>query len=329
MLSSSARIAIVRLSALGDIVHSAVVLQFIRAHFPGATVEWIAEEAFVPLLRRARELDAVHAVPLKRIKKEKNLALLTQSVRTLRTLGPYDRIIDMQGLLKSAVVARLTGKNVHGFDAASAREGLAARLYATHSAIAYETPIVERNCALVADALHCRVDREALLHKAPLFRIGDKPSSLPERYIAVVVGASWATKRYPPARLAELCDRLPLPAVLVWGSEAEKRDAQTVADASKNARLAPPLSLEKLCDLVGHAALTLGGDTGPVHLAWALNRPSVVLFGPTTPRMMCQTPQNIAIESDSKVDLRRIDKTDESIGTISPERIAETVRELL
>jgi heptosyltransferase-1 len=329
MESRPKRIALVRLSALGDIINSAVVLQFIRKHLPDARIEWIVEEAFAPVLRPHPDLDAVHTVPLKRIKREKSLALLKETVRELRALGPYDRIVDLQGLLKSAVTARLLGRNVHGFDAASAREGLAARFYATRSTIPYETNVIRRNCDLVGEALGFRITDEALLDKVPALFVGERLPELPPRYIAVVVGASWPSKRYPARQLSTLCDLLPLPAVLVWGNDAEKAEARKIAETSSNATVGPPTTLPGLRDLIGHADLTIGGDTGPTHLAWALNRPSVVLFGPTTPRMMFETPVNVAIESDSTVDIGRIDKSDMSIADILPETIAETARRLL
>jgi len=324
------RIAIVRLSALGDIINSAVVLQFIRRRYPGARIDWITESQFAPILQPHPELERVHGIPLKRLKREKSLRLLRDILRTLRAAGPYDHIIDMQGLLKSALVSRLAGAKVHGFDAASAREGIAAHFYRTRSRIPYETNIIRRNCDLVGEALGFRVGDAEILAMAPALHIGPRPAFAGETpYIAVVVGASWPSKCYPPAQLAEVCAALPLPCLLLWGSAAEKADAEAVAAAAPNARVAPALTLGELRDTVGHAALAVGGDTGPTHLAWALGRPSVVLFGPTTPRMMFETPRNVAVESDSHVDILRIDKSDMSIGTIPPGAVIQKATELL
>ncbi len=327
---NKARIAIVRLTALGDIINSAVVLQFIRKHHPGARIEWITETQFAPILQPHPALEQVHGIPLKQLKREKRFGLLRGIIRQLRALGPYDIIIDMQGLLKSALVARLLGPNVHGFDAASAREGAAALFYHTTSRIPYETNIIRRNCNLVAEALGFTVSDAELLAKAPALSVGPRPENIPAvQYIAVIVGASWPSKCYPPERLADVCDALPLPALLIWGSEAEKTVAERIAHRTPSAEVAPPLSLPALRDVIGHAALTIGGDTGPTHLAWALNRPSLVLYGPTSPRMMFETPQNIAIESDSEVDILHIDKNDMSIGAIPPETVVRHAKALL
>lgn len=323
-------IAIVRLSALGDIINSAVVLQFIKRTYPDIRIDWITEAQFVPILQPHPDLDAIHGIPLKQLKRDKSLKTLRALLRQLRALGPYDLVIDMQGLIKSALVSRLAGTLVHGFNATSARESLAALFYASHSNIPYETNIIMRNCALVSDALGFQISKEEIRAKAPALSIGNRPESITlPRYIAIIVGASWPSKCYPPERFAQVCDALPHPCLLIWGNDKEKEDAQTIASRSDNAHIAPSFSLAELRDAIAFAELTIGGDTGPTHLAWALNRPSVVLFGPTTPRMMFETPQNIAIESDSEVDILHIDKTDMSIGTIPPQDILQKALELL
>lgn len=323
------RICIVRLSALGDIINSAIVLQMIRRHHPEACIEWITEEQFAPILLPHPDLAAVHTVPLKRLKREKSFTLLRETIRKLRVLQPFDIIIDLQGLLKSAVVARLAGPKVHGFDADSARESAAALFYRTRSRISYDTNIIRRNCQLAGEALGFAIDDSQIRDKAPTLTMGLRPDFVPERYIAIIVGASWPSKCYPPERWSQVCRTLSLPCILVWGSESEHADAQKIAALASNASLTPKLDLPTLRSVIGYAALTLGGDTGPTHLAWALNRPSVTLYGPTTPRMMFETPQNLALESDSPVDVLAIDKTDMSLRQIPSEHVIAKAMELL
>lgn len=327
---SNVRIAIVRLSALGDIINSVVVLQFIRRRYPDIKIDWITEQQFVPLLQGHPEIDAVHGIPLKQLKREKRFSLLRAVIRRLRALGPYDLVIDMQGLLKSAMVSRLAATPVHGFDAASARESIAALFYTSKSRIPYEANIIRRNCDLIGDALDFHISDEEILAKSPALPVGKRPD-FPEMpsYVAIIVGASWASKCYPPEQYARICDALPKRCVLIWGSETEEADARIIAALSNNAHAAPAFSLPELRDVIGHAALVIGGDTGPTHLAWALNRPSVVLYGPTTPRMMFETDQNVAIKSDAAVDIRSIDKNDMSIRTIPAESIIDRALELL
>jgi heptosyltransferase-1 len=326
------RIAIVRLTALGDIINGAIVLQLIRKHYPDARIEWFCEEAFAPILQGHPDLEKVHGVPVKRIKKEKSLTLLKETVRSLKASGPFERIIDMQGLIKSAVVARLLGGNTHGFDRASAREGVASWFYRTHSHIAYEENVIRRNIAVVADALDFEVSDEEILAKRPCFAPQKRPAYLADdrKNIALVIGASWPSKEYPKEKFAELCTALGSHnCLLIWGSEQEKRYADYVAAQASNAVIAPKLSLAELRAAIEHCDLTIGNDTGPTHLAWAMNRPSITLFGPTNTRMIYETPINLACESDSDVDINNINKLDFSIRTISVETIADKAKDLL
>jgi len=325
------RIAIVRLSALGDIINSTIVLQLIKKHYPNVQIEWVCEEAFAPILLNHPDLHAVHTIALKRIKKEKNFTLLKATIHKLRSLGTYDLIIDMQGLLKSAVTARFIGRNIHGYDKESAREGIAALFYGSHSHISYNENIIRRNCRLVSEALNFPFNEQDIRDKKPAFAIGQRPGFLAENKpnIALVIGASWPSKIYPKAHYVSLCNMLSANIIVVWGSEAERIEADWIAEHADNASVAPKLSLSELTSFIAHTDLTIGSDTGPTHLAWALNRPSITLFGPTTPRMIYETPINLPIESDSVVDIDHIDKNDFSIQTIDPAIIAASAKELL
>ncbi|MDA3946706.1 MAG: lipopolysaccharide heptosyltransferase I [Helicobacteraceae bacterium] len=326
------RIALVRLTALGDIINGAVVLQLIKKHYPNAQIEWFCEEVFAPILQQHPDLDKVHAVPVKRIKKEKSLALLKTTITELKSSGPFDKIIDMQGLIKSAVVARFIGKNIHGFDSASARESAASWFYKTSSHIPYENNVIRRNIDVVAEALDFSVTDEEILNKKPCFQPQERPAFLASKtkHIAMVIGASWPSKEYPKQKFSELCFALEsYHCILIWGNEREKEYAEFIAERAPNATVAPKLSLAQLRATIGHCDLIIGNDTGPTHLAWAMNRPSITLFGPTNTRMIYETPINLACESDSKVDINKIDKQDFSIETIDVDEIADKAKRLL
>ena len=326
------RIALVRLTALGDIINGTIVLQLIKKHYPNSHIEWFCEEAFSPILEAHPDLTKVHPLPIKRIKKEKSFALLKETVSLLKASGPFDKIIDMQGLLKSAVVARFIGKNTHGFDRASAREGVASWFYRTSSHIAYEENVIRRNINVVADALDFQVSDKEILAKNPCFPSQERPLFLPSdtKNIAFVIGASWLSKEYPKEKFAELCSALEsCSCLLIWGNEREKEYADFIAERASNAVAAPKLSLAELRAVIEHCDLTIGNDTGPTHLAWAMNRPSITLFGPTNTRMIFETPTNLACESDSKVDINKIDKHDFSIRTIAAAEIAAKAKRLL
>lgn len=327
------RIAIVKLTAMGDIINAAVVLQFIKAHYPDARIEWVCEAVFAPILEDNPDLDAIHTVNIKQIKKAKSFSMLAALVKKLRGLGPYDLIMDMQGLIKSAVVARLIGKKVRGFDRRSIRESAAAWFYERGASIAYDANTIERNVKVAADALDFTLSREALQNKKPfLFSHGEQFAFEPllkEKNVLLVVGSTWPSKNYPKEQFARVADLLGINCIVTWGNDEEREWAEWITAHSANAVMAPKLSLNDLKALVARADLLIGNDTGPSHLAWAMNRPSIMLFGCTPPLRMYETPINRYLESSSYVDPLKLDRNDFSIKEIAPETICIMARELL
>lgn len=325
------RIAIVRLSALGDIVNSAVVLQFIHQEYPHIQIEWITEEVFAPLLSKHPLIHAVHSVNLKRLKKERSFTALKKTIAHLKSLGVFDLIIDMQGLIKSSIVARLIGRNTHGFDRNSTREGLASLLYRTSSSIPYDENIVKRNSFVVADALGFRITDPMLLTKEKVFPSAEYKHTKKDNMsnIAIVIGASWKSKKYPKEKIALLTNDLKQNSLLIWGNQDEKKDAEWIYQNSEFVTIAPKLSLTELVSYIGSCDLLIGNDTGPTHMAWAQNVPSITLFGPTNERMIYQNPKNFAIHSPSDVNIFKINKNDFSITEIEVHTITKKAMELL
>ena len=324
------KIAIVRLSALGDIVNSAVVLQFIKQFYPNIQIDWITEDMFSPVLKHNSQITNLYTVNLKKIKKEKNFSLLKEQVSQLRSLEDYDLVIDMQGLIKSAVVARLVSKNTHGFDSSSTRESLASLLYKTTSHIAYTENVVKRNCFVVADALGFKITDEMLLNKASIFPVVHNFQLMQDKKnIGFVIGASWESKIFPKEKVVEVCNALKEQVYIIWGSVQEKENAQWIVEHCEYATLAPKMELDELVSFISNLDLLIGNDTGPTHMAWAQNIPSITLLGPTTTRMIYETPKNIGIKSSSDVNILKIDKNDFSIQEIPSEKVIDKAKELL
>ncbi|SFV68140.1 Lipopolysaccharide heptosyltransferase I [hydrothermal vent metagenome] len=324
------KIAIVRLSALGDIVNSAVAVQFIKQNYPHATLTWIVEDAFGDILKSVKGIDTIHRVNLKKFKREKSFALLKEEYKQLKAVADFDIIIDMQGLIKSAIVARILGKNTHGFDKSSTRESLSALFYKTTSHIDYAANVIERNTKVVADALAIEINKTMVQNKAPIFTI-EKNFELRSdaKNIAFVIGASWESKKYPKEKFAELCTALQEQCYIIWGNEQEYEEAKWICDNSEFASLAPKLTLSELVSFLSHMDLVIGGDTGPTHIAWAQNIASITLLGPTTSRMIGESETNIAIKSPSNVNIYKINKNDFSISQIETETILQKAKELL
>lgn len=322
------KIAIVRLSALGDIVNSAVVLQFIKQKYPNSSIEWITEEVFSSLLDFHPLIDKVHTINLKKLKKDKNIKELITTVSKLKNLVKFDIIIDMQGLLKSAIVSKIIGKNTHGFDKNSSREALSSLFYKSTSKIAYDENVIKRNCFVVSDALGFEITDAMLQKKQPVFIKKEKMHPY-SKHIAIVIGASWESKKYPKEKVAQLCDKFATECFIIWGNDDEYEDAMWIAQHSKFATTAPKFSLPELVEYISNLDLLIGNDTGPTHIAWAQNIPSITLFGPTTTRMIYETPKNIGIKSPSKVDINKIDKNDYSISEIEVDEIYKQAKKLL
>ena len=327
------RIAIVKLSAMGDIVHGAIALQFIRKHYPDARIEWICEKAFAPVLEDNPDIDAIHTINLKEIKKNRDIAALFALIKKLASLGEYDHIIDMQGLIKSAVVSRIIGKSTSGFDKNSTRESLAALLYKKSFDIPYDANTVDRNIDIVARSLGFDVSHEEALSKQPFLFYHDDNFSfknyLEEKNVVFVIGSTWESRNYPKELFAELADLLKVNCLIVWGGEEERGRAEWIEAHSQYAKVLPKLDINALKALIAKSDLVIGNDTGPTHMAWAMNTASIVIFGPTPISRVHVTDTNKVVKSPSVVDPLKLNREDFSIKEIKPAEIYEIAKGLL
>jgi len=328
MLKNFHHIAIVRLSALGDIVNSSIVLQFIKQRYPDIKIDWICEEAFAPVLNTLEEIHQVHTINLKELKKKRSFSLLRKNIKKLKMLPTYDLIIDMQGLLKSALVSRLICKRVHGFDKNSIREAIATTFYSSTTSIAYEENIILRNVALINDALDLSITKEMIENKKASFYLSDT-LTCKEKTVALVIGASWPSKIFPIEKHMEICQQIDANFVVIWGSPSEKEEAIKIVSTCNNATLSEKMNLSELVHYLSHVDLVIGNDTGPTHMAWAQNIASITLFGPTNTRMIYETSKNIAIESPSPVNILKINKNDFSIYDIDVNHVIIEAKKLL
>ncbi len=332
------KIAIVKLSAMGDIVHGAIVLQFIKKHYPDARIDWICEEAFAGVLEDNSDIHTLHTVAIKAMKKRRSISDLVALVRKLRHLGTYDIVIDMQGLVKSAIVARLIGNNTHGFDKNSTRESVASLFYSKAYDIPYDRNTIDRNIGVVASALHIDVTHEEALNKAPFLFFHEDDFAF-EPYlgamnIVFIIGSTWPSRNYPKELFVNVADDLHVKypdakIVIAWGGQEEQERAGWIAAHAQQATILPPLNLNALKALIARCDLLIGNDTGPTHMAWAMNRPSITLFGPTPVSRVHVTPINKVLKSPSTVDPYRLNKEDFSIKQIAPESVVALAETLL
>ena len=315
------KIAIVKLSALGDIVHAAIVLQFIKKHYPNAHITWLVDARFASLLKDHPLIDELVVLPLKESFKK--------SYKIIKTLGKFDKIIDLQGLFKSAVVAKLLGKEIYGFSRESVKEKIAARLYRHKFKIDYNENIIVRNLSLVGYALNFSFDRDEILKKSPCFEICKKfKNESGKKRVLIAAFASEESKIYDKfkdvIRLLEGCE-----IYLCYGSESEKTRAEAIISGT-TAKLLEKLSIKDMIDFIASCDLVIGNDSGLTHLAWAVNRPSITLFGNRpSHRNAYVTDKNLVVDMGKEIDARSIDKNDFCIREIYPETVANFAKRLL
>ncbi|OJZ96971.1 lipopolysaccharide heptosyltransferase I [Helicobacter pylori] len=331
------KIAIVRLSALGDIIVSAVFLALIKERFANAQIEWFVDERFGAILEHSPYIDKLHPIALKSTLTTFNPLKIFKLFKSLRAYE-YDIVIDMQGLIKSALITQmLKAPKKVGFDYASAREGLSAFFYSQKVSIAYNEPILKRNFTLLFHALNLpkKEISEGLSSRSKVFSYQDSPKidalnlNKNKPKILFVLETSKINKTYPIERFKELALALEnFQICLLWHADEDK--ATALYGALKNQRdvlLLPKLTLNEVKALLFKMDLIIGGDTGITHLAWALQKPSITLYGNTPmERFKLESPINVSLTGNSNANYH---KKDFSIQNIEPKKIKECVLNIL
>ena len=329
------KVAIIKLSAMGDIIHSMVALEFIKKYYPSIKIDWFVEDAFSQVLEYNPNINKIIKLNLKSIKKsKKNIFSQISFIKAFKEEN-YDLIIDAQGLIKSALVARILGKNIVGFCKNSTRERFASFFYTKKVSIAYDKNVIERNCFLISKALNFDISTEDILNKKPFlfFKSENKVVydflSKDKKNVLLIVGASWKSKMYSKEKFAKIASNIDENFIIAWGNEEEKSIASFISDNS-SAKVLPKIDLNSLKALVSKVDLVIGNDTGPTHMAWALNTPSITIFGNTPDyRNTYLTNINRTVKSKSFVNPFKLNKEDFSINEINEQEIIKIAKELL
>ncbi|MBN9021077.1 MAG: lipopolysaccharide heptosyltransferase I [Rhizobiales bacterium] len=284
------RVLIVKLSSFGDVVHTFPALTDLKAARPDIEVDWLVEEGFAPIVALHPGVAAIHALAFRRLRKPATrwprLASETWRLRAALRARRYDRVVDLQGLVKSALPARLAGP-VSGYDAASAREPAATRLYARRFPVPKTMHAVERTRALLGAALGYPVPSGTGRYGIAADGPPDPALALPARYATVMHAASWVTKLWPEEHWRALLPAIAADGrgvVLPWGNAAEKARAERIAAGVPGAVVLPRVMAgAELAGVLAGAELAVGLDSGLMHLSAALGVPGVWLYGPTDP----------------------------------------------
>jgi len=273
-------ILFVKTSSLGDVVHNCPAVTDAARALPGATIDWMVEEPFAGIARMHRSVRRVIPVAARRWRTAlwqpaawSEIGAWRRALRGER----YDAVVDTQSLVKSALLGKLALGTYHGMDRASAREPLAALFYDARHAVPRDLHAVERNRLLAGQALGYAVQGP------PDYGLS-VPAGEKSGYVVLLTMTSRADKLWPEARWIELGRELRAPAILPWGSEAERARAERIASSVKG-KVPERMGLEDLARLFVSAQSVVGLDTGLTHLAAALGVPTVGIYCGSDPAL--------------------------------------------
>jgi lipopolysaccharide heptosyltransferase I len=290
------RLLFVKLGSIGDIVHTLPALAAVRRALPEAKISWVVERGAAEILRDNPILESAIEVDTKALRRVpvsgETLSATRRQLRRLRA-SAFDFALDFQGLLKSALIARLSGAaQTYGFAREHLREPISRFLLHETISVPAHTHVIRKNLALVADALNIRVPVDAREFEFPIATNAEHvreaatvAESAGAPFAIINPGGGWVTKLWGAERYGALADALlerhGLRTLVTYGPGEEELAARVAAASRLDAALPVQLSLKGFYELARRAEVYVGGDTGPTHLAVAARAPVVGIFGPT------------------------------------------------
>lgn len=304
------KILIVKLSSIGDIIHTLPALAAIRRALPEAEISWVAEKRSAEILRGNEFLKNLIEVDTRALRGGKVIEeILPDAGRQIKNLrvSDFDAALDFQGLLKSAAIAKLSkAKKRFGFDKENLREPLSRILLTKTIKVEKGINVIEKNLALAGKALNIEIPAEnfefpiftAEEHKKEADEIIEKTSG---DFAILNPAGGWVTKLWQAEKFASIADRLWAEkgiSSIVTTAPHERELAERVLSANKSGKITHALpSLKGFYELAKRAKIYVGGDTGPTHLAVAANAPIVGIYGPTEwKRNGSPNPNDICVE---------------------------------
>lgn len=336
------KLLIVRVGAMGDVLHALPAVAALRRATPDWRMEWVVDERWAPLLvdgeGRSPLVDAVHTAP---VKAWGNSPLSPQTFGSIRKLrralraGAYELAVDMQGTIRSAVIGYLAhARKLAGYD--DPRESAAKRLYGVR--IGREgLHVVEQGRALLSEATGVPLELSAT---DALLPVDAKAEAWAEKEVGgkrvavVSPSAGWGAKQWPAERFGELARGLAARGLETLVNAARFDDplaARVVAASNGTARVVAS-SVGEMTSLLRWAAIYAGGDSGPTHLAAALGTPLVGLYGPTDPARngpWGPGPKRVVRHADSVTSHKRVEEIDRGLARIEVAEVMGAVDDLL
>jgi len=280
------RILLIKMSSMGDIFHTFPAISDIKQHYPDAEIDWVVEDSFSEIVDWHPGVHKVIPIHLRRWVKARNNKQWQDFKDWRRALRHtnYDYIIDVQGLLKSAVIAKCAkGHGVDGYAKNSAREPITHWFYKRHHIVDKDQHAVERTRQLVGKALG--------YIPTPKLNFGINQNFVQviknPRKLIFIIGTSWVTKLWATSEwqaLTKIAINAGYDVEIIWGSAEEQAIADQIIAANPTAtRPEQRLSITTIAEKLVAAAGVVGLDTGFSHLAGALETPTIALYGATSP----------------------------------------------
>jgi heptosyltransferase-1 len=273
-------ILFIKTSSMGDILHHMPAVTDARNRFPEARISWVVDELYAPLARLHPGVDRIVPIAVRRWRRKILDADTWREGRAaLRELRDrhYDKIIDTQGLVRTALMAKLLHGESHGYDAASVREPFAARFYDVAHAVSWELHVIARNRVLTGHAL----GYEPAGAPDYGFDRNQFRSTAARPYAILFHATAKKTKEWPEGRWLEVGKSLAargLEVVLPWGNGEERVRSERLAAAIPNARVPDLKPILEVAQLISGARVIVGVDTGFLHIAAALGVPVIAVF---------------------------------------------------
>ena len=284
------RILIVKISSMGDIIHNLPILSDIHMHFPDAEIDWVVEENFVDILKLHPQINKIIPVAFRRWRKNllnPQTKVEFNAFKYALKAHHYDYIIDTQTLLKSAFIACLANGKRYGQGPKTAREWLAGFFYNHRFSVSRDQHAVDQNRQLTALAMNYNIPSSAPDYGLPRAELAAKSElNLPEKYVMAFHATSRDSKLWPMGHWVSLGISLAKQGITVclpWSNDKEKSRAEIIATHVPQAIVLPKSDLTHLAYITAGASAAVGVDTGLLHLAVAMDVPSIAIYTDTHP----------------------------------------------
>ncbi len=285
------RVLIVKVSSLGDIIHTLPAVTDAKRAYPKLVFDWVVEENFTEVPAWHPAVDRVIPVAIRRWRKSLMRTYLTHEFRAFKRAlqgTRYDLVIDAQGLIKSGIISRMSRGLTIGLSNRTVREPLAALFYNKAYSIPWTEHAVDRVRQLFSRALQYQYDTDLISYGIDRAKLKTKTENVPGKTVVFLHGTTRENKYWPEEKwrnLANLATEYGYDVVLPWGTLEEKKRAEFIGEGNLNVKILGKKSLSDLAGVIIKSKGVIAVDTGLGHLAAALSKSTVSLYGPTNPAL--------------------------------------------